>query len=263
MVTIVPPGPQTDSESDPLADIVKPVNERAAYAPEKDITVEDFVERIYLPFYKRKWKKSTAMTNEDRVNHHIVAEFNKRQLRSLTRDELQRFLDSKSELSFSTVDHLRWDLKQMFDMGIAEGVVKNHPAAILFTPRQCARPEHPTLRLKEVKQIFDALNLRERLIVKLAVLAGMRPGEIFGLRRGRITACSAEIEQRVYRGTVDTPKTQKSKRFAALSSGLRNDMEEWLKRASVARSKPAMCGHFKTGHRTNVRDRDFYSYIRA
>jgi len=33
--------------------------------------------------------------------------------------------------------------------------------------------------------------------------------------------------------------------------------------ASVARSKPAMCGHFKTGHRTNVRDRDFYSYIRA
>jgi hypothetical protein len=31
-------------------------------------------------------------------------------------------------------------------------------------------------------------------------------------------------------GTVDTPKTQKSKRFAALSSGLRNDLEEWLNR---------------------------------
>src|ERR1051326_461676 len=137
---------------------------------------------------------------------------------------------SKFGLSFSTVDHLRWDLKQLFDMAIAEGIVRNHPAAILFTPRQCARPEHPTLNLKEVKQIFDALNLRERLIVKLAVLAGMRPGEIFGLKRGRIAASSAEIEQRVYRGTVDTPKTQKSKRFAALSSGLRHDLEEWLNR---------------------------------
>jgi hypothetical protein len=31
--------------------------------------------------------------------------------------------------------------------------------------------------------------------------------------------------------------------------------------ASVARSKAAMCGHFKTGHRTNVRDRVFYSFI--
>src|SRR5207249_3661020 len=123
-----------------LADLVKLVNERAAYTAEIDTTVKDFVERMYLPFYKRKWKESTAMTNEDRVN------------------------------------------------------------------------------------------LRERLIVKLAVLAGMRPGEISGLRRGQIGESSAAIEQRVYRGTIDTPKTHKSKRFAALSSGLRVDMEAWLGR---------------------------------
>ncbi len=118
----------------------------------------------------------------------------------------------------------------MFDMAVAEGIVRRHPALILFTPRQCARPEHPTLSLKEVKQIFDALNLRERLIVKLAVLAGMRPGEIFGLKRGRIDAGSVAIEQRVYRGIIDTPKTQKSKRLAALSSGLCRDLDAWLNR---------------------------------
>ena len=59
-----------------------------------------------------------------------------------------------------------------------------------------------------------------RLIVKLAVLAGLRPGEIFGLKRGRIDATSAAIEQPFYRGIIDTPKTQKSKRLAAVSSGL-------------------------------------------
>jgi integrase len=213
-----------------LADIVKPVNERAVFVVEKHVTVNDFVDKVYLPFYKRKWKGSTAMTNEDRVDHHIVAAFGSRELRMLTRDDLQQFLDSKSSLSFSTVDHLRWDLKQIFDMALAEGIVTRHPALILFTPRECVRPEHPTLSLKEVKQICGALNLRKRLIVKLAVLAGMRPGEIFGLKRGRIDACSAVIEQRVYRGTIDTPKTQKSKRLAALSSGLRRDLEEWLYR---------------------------------
>jgi hypothetical protein len=41
------------------------------------------------------------------------------------------------------------------------------------------------------------------------------------------------------------------------------DRLERIDQPSVARSKPAMCGHFKTGHRTNVRDRDFYSFIRA
>src|SRR5438093_3314723 len=178
-------------------------------------------------YWVGQWRE---MTNEDRVNHHIVAEFGKRELRSLSRDDLQRFLDSKSSLSFSTVDHLRWDLKQILDMAVAEGIVRQHPALILFTPRQCARPEHPTLSMKEVKKVCDALNLRERLIVKLAVLAGMRPGEISGLRRGQIGESSAAIEQRVYRGTIDRPKANKSKRFAALSSGLRVDMEAWLGR---------------------------------
>jgi Phage integrase, N-terminal SAM-like domain len=151
-----------------LAAIVKPINERAAHVVDKDVTTKDFVEKEYLPFYKRKGKESTAMTNEDRVNHHIVTEFGNRELRSLTRHDLQRFLDSKSSLSFSTVDHLRWDLKQIFDIAVAEGVIRLHPALILFTPRQCARPEHPTLSLQEVKQVCSALNLRERLIVKLA-----------------------------------------------------------------------------------------------
>ncbi len=220
-----------------LAAIVKPINERAANVVDKDVTTKDFVEKEYLPFYKRKWKESTAMTNEDRVNHHIVTDFGNRELRSLTRDDLQRFLDSKSSLSFSTVDHLRWDLKQIFDMAVAEGLLRLHPALILFTPRQCARPEHRNLSLKEVKQICGALNLRERLIVKLAVLAGLRPGEIFGLKRGRIDATSAAIEQRVYRGIIDTPKTQKSKRLAAVSSGLSRDLDEWLSRDPDGRSE--------------------------
>src|SRR5437868_1709690 len=61
-----------------LAEIVKPVNSRAAQAANADITVKDFIELHYLPFYKRKWKWSTAMTNEDRIYQYIVPEFGNR-----------------------------------------------------------------------------------------------------------------------------------------------------------------------------------------
>jgi integrase len=212
-----------------MADIVKPINDRAATAISKNIDVKHFIEDVYLPFYKKKWKQSTAMTNEDRIAHFIVPEFGSRRLSTLTRDDLQQFLDSKSSLSFSTVDHLRWDLKQLLEMALAEGIVARNPAAILFTPRTCARPERRSLTIEEVKKVFNALGqLRERLIVKLAILAGMRPGEIFGLRRGGFGECVASIQQRVYRGKIDTPKTEKSVRIAALSSGLRLDLEAWL-----------------------------------
>ena len=213
-----------------MADIVKPINDRAATAISKNIELKQFVQDVYLPFYKKKWKQSTAMTNEDRIAHFIVSEFGPRRLSTLTRDELQRFLDSKSSLSFSTVDHLRWDLKQMFEMAVAEGVILRNPAAILFTPRSCPRPERRSLTIEEVKKVFNALvELRERLIVKLAILAGMRPGEILGRRRGGFAECVASIQERVYRGVIDTPKTEKSVRIAALSSGLRRDLEAWLR----------------------------------
>src|SRR5262245_40280530 len=169
------------------------------------------------------------MTNRDRVQREIVGPFGERELRTFTRDELQTFLDSKSSMSFSTVDHLRWDFRQIFEMAIAEGIVNRNPAELLFTPRECSKPEHRTMTVDEVKRAFDVLELRERLIFKLAVLAGLRPGEIFGLRRNRISENTADIHQRVYRGKVDTPKTQKSKRVVALSASLREDLEAWKK----------------------------------
>src|SRR5262245_37326814 len=106
-----------------------------------DITLKSFVEDVYFPFYQRKWKDSTAMTNKERIRREIVADFGQREMRTFTRDELQSFLDSKSYLSFSTVDHLRWDLRQIFEMAVAEGILKRNPAALLFTPRGCSTPE--------------------------------------------------------------------------------------------------------------------------
>ncbi len=75
--------------------------------------------------------------------------------------------------------------------------------------------------------IFGALGPPERLIAKLAILAGLRPGEIFGLTWGRMTATHADIRQGVYSRKVDTPKTDYSYREAGLSEGLVTDIENW------------------------------------
>jgi hypothetical protein len=131
----------------------------------------------------------------------------------------------QSGLSFSVVDHLRWDMKQVFDMAVDEGHVERNPALLLFTPREAAKPVRRVMNMQEVRICFAALDQRERLIAKLAVIAGMRPAEIFALTRGRLTATYADIRQRVYRGAVDTPKTDQSVRKAALPTGLLPDVD--------------------------------------
>jgi len=210
-----------------LAAIVGPINSRRGQ-PSEQMSFGDFVQQVYLPFYRRKWKRSTAMTNEDRIAHHLTPEFAPRSLGSFGRDELQSFLDRKARtLSFSVVDHLRWDLKQIFDMSVAEGYLRRNPAALLFTSRECKRSAKRIMTLDEVRRLFSLLDIRERLIAKLVVLAGMRPGEIFGLKWERLGSDYADIRQRVYRGDVDSPKSVRSVRFAALSSGLLVSIDEW------------------------------------
>jgi integrase len=115
---------------------------------------------------------------------------------------------------------LRWDLKQAFEMAVAEGILSRNPAKLLFTPRECPRPQIRIMAIEEVRNLFAVLEVRERLIAKLAVLAGMRPGEIFGLKWARLEAEYADIRQRVYRGVIDSPKSTYSVRWAALSDGL-------------------------------------------
>jgi integrase len=110
---------------------------------------------------------------------------------------------------------------------MAEGKVQRNPALLLFTPREAAKPTRLVMTMKEVQTLFGVLRQRERLIAKLAILAGMRPGEIFGLTWGRMAKTYADIRQRVYRGQVDTPKTDHSFRKAALSAGVLDEIENW------------------------------------
>lgn len=208
--------------------ILSPINSRAD-APSPTKEWGDFVKNTYLPFYRRKWKKSSAMTNEDRLRVHLEPIYGERTLGSFNRDELQTMLDGKAEsgLSSSTVAHLRWDLRQILRMAVSEGYIPKNPAELLFIPREAKRPEHTSMSLEEVQKCFVVLEQRERLISKFAVLAGLRPGEIFGLKWARLSETHADIRQRVYRGEIDSPKTSKSIRKAALSAGLLDDIELW------------------------------------
>jgi len=53
----------------------------------------------------------------NRVRVHLLEAFGACELSSIKRDELQALLDLKArQLSFSMVDHLRWDLKQVFEL---------------------------------------------------------------------------------------------------------------------------------------------------
>jgi integrase len=65
------------------------------------------------------------------------------------------------------------------------------------------------------------------LTAKLAILAGMRPGEIFTLKWEHVREDFIFADRRLYRGKIDSPNSTRSVCNVALSKGLHNLITKW------------------------------------
>jgi integrase len=203
-----------------LSAILREVNNGTAAAGRPVYSFEQFVDEVYLPFCRRSWKESTAGTSEQIIQTHLVPELGKTLLQSLRREELQDLLERKArKVSASVVSHMRWFLSGIFKLALADGLVSSNPAAELRIPRKCqpGRTMRP-LTEEEVRTYLEALDLREKLIARLAIFEGLRPGEILALRWRAIDSERLRIEERVYKRVLNTPKNGKV-REGAISDG--------------------------------------------
>jgi integrase len=211
-----------------LSAILRSINSGPAHAGKAIYTFEQFINEVYLPFARRGWKESTAGTSEQIVKSHLVPEFGKVLLHAVRRDVLQDFLDRKARaLSSSVVSHLRWFLNGVFKLALSDGLILSNPAAELRVPRECqpGRSMRP-LTEEEVIAYLEVFGLREKLISRLAIFEGLRPGEILALRWRALEGEIIRVEERVYKRVFNTPKNGK-KREGAISDGTLALIREW------------------------------------
>ena len=150
-------------------------------------------------------------------------------MQEITRSELQALLDEQARsCGRSMVDHLRFRLRSVFALAMSEGVVDRNPAAALFTPRHYQEGRsREVLTPEQAAILIGALELREKVIVRLATWEGMRPGEILALQMGDLDDDSVWVRRRVYKGDIDEPKTKRSTRRVALTVGTLAMLDQW------------------------------------
>jgi len=219
----------TQSEAEAvLAAVLREINAGLSQAPRPVYTFGQFVTDVYLPFSRRGWKESTAGTSEQIITSHLVPELGEVLLHALRREKLQDYLDRKAKtLSSSVVSHLRWFLNGIFMLALSDGLVLTNPAAALKIPKKCqpGRDMRP-LTEEEVLKYLDVFDLREKLISRLAIFEGLRPGEILALRWKAIESGRIWVTQRVYKRVLNTPKNGKA-REGGISDGTLALISEW------------------------------------
>jgi len=84
------------------AEILRPINAEAGREKPAPVSFGAFVREVFLPVSRGRWKRSTAMTTEPRINLHLVRPLDERPIGNITRQELQGLLEEKAQkLSFS------------------------------------------------------------------------------------------------------------------------------------------------------------------
>jgi integrase len=223
--------------SELCSDFMRTINSRAPQDGEtvKPPLLSEFISGVFLPFQRGKWKSSTIGTSEHRIKSHITNDLGNVAITKFTPRFLQAYLQQKFEagLSYSMVQHLRFDLKAIFRLAVAEGVLSVNPTLSLYKPQGLDKPRGRAMTGAEVAIVIGAVEFREKVILGLAIFGGFRPGEILGLQRKHVAngASVIGIQQRVYRGELDDPKTDASTRTAAVPPRTAALLRHWLEMA--------------------------------
>src|SRR3974377_2015021 len=118
-----------------------------------------------------------------------------------------------------------------FKLALSDGCIASNPAAELIVPKHCkAGRDMRPLTEEEVNTYLEAFGLREKLIARLAIFEGMRPGEILALRWKSVDGESIRVEERVYKRKFNTPKNGKT-REGAISDGTLELLKQWAELA--------------------------------
>ena len=178
----------------------------------KDFAVDDW-SPVVLPTLKFASQKHYNYV----LNVHLIPALGARQLREITREELQGFLNRKlaSGLSWKTVKHLRGGLTRVLGSAEEWGYIPHNPALKTRLPRRAFGEPRAALAPEQVRKLAAALDEPARSLALLLALTGLRVGELLALRWGNVDvkAQVLRVSETVYEGHFDKPKTKRSARI--------------------------------------------------
>jgi integrase len=188
---------------------------QGTHKPEVVITFERFVLERWEPNILPTLRPGTQRNYRSVIRHDLMPFFGAMKLSEIGRADVQMFLADKSKrVAPRTVLTLRNRLSKIFAIAVQWGYLQMNPAQGTQVPALEDTRERLALRPEQVRELLGALPEPYRTMILLAVLSGLRRGELFGLRwkwvdfeKGAVTVAEA-----IYLGHSAAPKTKASRR---------------------------------------------------
>ena len=194
---------------------------------------------IILPMHKR----STVKNHEHIFEKHLRPRFGVRMVSEITREEIQAYITHLSTVAHDgipyapkTIDHIHDVLSSILRTAVSWGHLRENNARGVRLPKlKTVRPKI-ALTEKQAAVLIAKLPPLPMTLVLLDLVTGLRRGELFGLRWRNFDEeyKNLKIDQAVYEGQFDSPKTAAGVRAIPLSNETTDLLLKW--KSSVRRS---------------------------
>jgi integrase len=184
------------------------------HKPELMMTFERFVVERWEPNILPMLRYSTARNYRHMIRPHLTPFFGDLRLPEFGPAVVQKFLAEKSkQFAPWTIHQLRSILSKIFRTAQRWEYLEKNPTRQVQVPSLVNGRDKTTLTPEQVRALFGELKEPYRTMVLLAVLSGLRRGEIFGLRRKYVDfeEGSVIVAESSYEGHTSAPKRRASR----------------------------------------------------
>jgi integrase len=180
-----------------------------------------------LPMYKHSTQKHRRFM----LKKHLLPQFGDRAVSDVTRQEIQAYVAHLTQAGYApkSIDHIHDVLSAVLRTAVKWGHLQENPARGVDLPTlRCVRSKW-ALTPSQAHSLLTELPALARTMVGLAILSGLRRGELFALRWKDIDehARLLTVREAVYDGTFGTPKTEAGRRQIPLSEAALGLLLEW------------------------------------
>jgi integrase len=210
---------------------LNPINS-TSLEPSKNVTLQDFVTRVYFPNMEGQKRASTLKGYKARWDSQLKARCGSFRLREFRTPQAHKVLAdigrANPEFTRSTLHHLPSLLSAIFRHAIQQGYLTGaNPIREASIPSAPEGEETYAYSLPEVLAMLRVLPDPARAIVAVAGFLGLRRAEIRGLEWHDYTGDEIRVMRSVWESVTNEPKTRKSKAPVPVISPLQRLLDQF------------------------------------
>jgi integrase len=186
------------------------------------------------------YKHSTQKNHRHTLEKHLLPRFGDKAMTEITRQEIQAYVAHLVSSGYApkTTDHIHDVLSAILRTAVKWGHLSDNPAHGVDLPTLINVRPRWALTIAQASALLEALPPLPKTMVGVALLSGLRRGELFALRWGDFDEQRQFliVREAVYEGKFSTPKTAAGVRQIPLSEAAIKLIVDW--RARVKRGEP-------------------------